>query len=154
VYHDYAREAEDVSGERATNLDKAKFENALNLSRSRTARQFCKQLDRAFVAYWSGTVFAVGAPPTPTTACPNVGGTGVFSTETSSVVVSVTPEVLYRALLPIITQPEGSAKVQADKMAKAFDEATKSAVAVLIQGQDTTPPPTGPLPIYNVCTVF
>jgi len=154
VYHDYAKEVEDLSGDRAANLDKSKFESALNFRKSRTAKQFCKQLDEAFVRYWSGTVFAVGSLPSPTTSCPNVGGTGVFAVETLSTVVGVASGVLYRKLLPIITPTGGSAKSQAVKMARAFDEATKSAVTVLIVGQDTTPPPTGPLPIYNVCTVF
>jgi len=154
IYHDYAREGEDVSGEPAINLSKSKFSRPLNLKQSQTAQQFCRQLDQAFVSYWTGVTFATAVVPSPPLACPNIGGTGVFSVEISSVVTVVAKGVLYGALIPIVSSLGGAASTKAAQFAEAFDSATKTAVTVLITGQDTTPPPAGPLAITNVCTVF
>lgn len=154
VYHDYAREGEDVSGERATTLVPAKFQSQLRFAASRTVEQFARQLDAAFVSYWTGAVFAVGVIPPPVPPCPNVGGTGVFSTEASSVVTVVAAGALFAALLPVLRRKSDTVASQARAFATAMDTVTKSAVTVLITGVDTTPAPTGPLPITNTCTVF
>lgn len=154
VYHEYAREGEDVSGERATTLVPSKFQGPLRFAGSRTAEQFARQLDAAFVAYWTGAVFAVGVVPSPAPPCPNVGGTGVFATETTSVVTVVAAGALFSAVLPVLRKKADTVGSQARAFADAIDSVTKSAVTVLITGLDTTSPPTGPLPITNTCTVF
>lgn len=152
IYHTYAQQAEDVSGEKATNLNVKNFRDVLDFQRSRTAEQFCQQMDRAFVAYWTGVIFANGIVPPPSPPCPNVGGTGIFWIEFSSSVTSVTLNVLYGLLLPVVLYKKGSAQVQALRFASALDEATKRAVTVYITGLDTSLP--FPLPITNTCTVF
>jgi hypothetical protein len=153
IYHEYAREAEDVSGENPVSTTQAAFQGPLDFRRSTTVRRYAEQVEAAFVAYWTGAAFAVGVVPPPVPPCPNVGGNGIFATETSSVVSAVAPRVLYAKLMPVLTSLQAPAQVQADRFARAFDEATKSAVTVLITGTDTTPGPTGPLPITNTCTV-
>lgn len=154
VYHEYAREGEDVSGERAGNLSAARFRAQLHFQWSRTAKESCLQLDRAFVAYWTGAVFAIAVVPPASPPCPNVGGSGVFASETSSAVVAVQARVLYSKLLPILSTTSNTAARAAAQVAEALDEATKQAVSVRIDGTDTTPGPGGPLPIFNLCTVF
>jgi hypothetical protein len=89
VYHAYAQDAEDVSGENPDNLDISKFERALRFRGSRNARQFAQQVDDAFVAYWTGTTFPILVVPPASPPCPNVGGTGEFSAELSSEVTDV-----------------------------------------------------------------
>ena len=155
AYDRYARAAEDVSGEGPATVNAAGFRQALDFRSARTAADFCRQFERAFVAYWTAAVFQVGTPPPPTPPCPNVGGTAIFSSETSSVVSAVTPQVMFRQLLPQISMvpPRATPEERAAAIAGAMHRATVSAVLVLITGLDTTPPPAGPLPVTNVCTI-
>ena len=154
VYHAYAQGAEDVSGEHPINLSADKFEQPLRFRSSRSARQFARQLDNAFVAYWTGVVFPIFVPPPAFPPCPNVGGSGEFSSEIVSLVTAVTPNAMYRAVLPILNTARATADSAARKLANAMDQVTRSAVTVLIVGWDTTAPPTGPFLITNTCTVF
>lgn len=155
AYHSYALDVEDVSGDGATNLERAKFLGQLNFRGVRHQQTWAAQMDQAFVTYWTGVVFAVGTPPVGP-VCPNVGGNLVFSVETTSVVTLVTPGVLQAQLLPVATRftRETTARQKAAEFAQAFHAATTTAVFVLISGQDTTPGPSGPLPITNTCTLF
>lgn len=152
VYHAYAQDAEDVSGEGPTNLDAGKFERCLDFGRSRSARQFAQQLDDAFVEYWKGTTFPTLVVPPSSPPCPNVGGSGSFSSESASVVLSVAKGAMREAVLPVLSKGN-TADQAARKMAEAMDQVTKSAVTVYIVGLDTSPYP-GPYPITNTCTVF
>jgi len=154
AYHSYASDVTDVSGDRATNLSRAKFQRILRFRSSGQARNFARQLDQAFVTYWTGTVFAVGIPPSPAAQCPSAGGSGIFSSEISAVVVSVAPQVLSRLLIPALAATTASNDEAVSKIAQAFHTATTTAVRVLITGLDTTPSPAGPLPITNLCTLF
>jgi hypothetical protein len=154
AYHEYAKSAEDVSTDIQQNLDVAKFREKLRFRDSRSAMQFAGQLDAAFVAYWTGAIFGIGTLPPGTPPCPNVGGSGTFSSEVASVVIAVTSGKLLRALLPVLTSGFGSAQAQASRFSTVLDFVTKTAVTVRIQGWDTTPPMGGPLPIANTCTVF
>jgi hypothetical protein len=115
-----------------------------------SGRKTAEILDRAFRAYWIGTHFALNRLTAGTTPCPNVGGTGVFASETISQVVEVREGVLRDELLPLFQVPGISARTQAQRFAAAMDRATKTAITVRIQGLDTTPG----LPIVNLCTVF
>lgn len=154
TYHHYAKKATDVSGEQAINLSYRKFQIQLNFQSSRTPEQFCRQLDRAFVAYWTGVIFATAIVPPVSPPCANQGGSGVFASEVSSAVVGVSSQVLYAELLPVVSSLSTAGEVATQEVAQAFDRATKRAVTVLISGWDTTPGPTGPLPITNLCGVF
>jgi len=155
VYHVYAQDAEDVSGEKPNNLVSSKFRTPLSFQRSKTAQQFARRIEAAFVAYWTGVTFPILVVPPPVPPCPSVGGTTIFASETTSLVLSVTPGVMYSAILPIVSTWRGTAQLKARQLAEAMDGATKSAVTVLITGLDTTPGGSGgPLPITNTCTVF
>ena len=154
VYHSYAQDAEDVSGESPTNLDQAKFDTPLRLETCRTAQQFAQRVEDAFVAYWTGTIFPTAVVPPASPPCPNVGGTEEFSLENTSGVTDVTARAMYSAILAVLARNESTAEEGARRLADAMDRVTKSAVTVTITGQDTTPPPTGPLYITNTCTVF
>jgi hypothetical protein len=153
-YHTYAREAQDVSGDVPQNLDPEKFLRELDFLNSRSAMQFAEQLDRAFVSYWSGVTFATGLLPPGSPPCPNAGGSGTFGSEVASAVYNIEAGAMLRALLPVLSGGFGSAQAQASRFATVMDRVTKTSVRVLIVGQDTTPPPTGPFPITNNCTVF
>lgn len=152
IYHAYAVQAVDVSGDGPTNLSSTDFEAKLNFERSRSADEFCRQVDAAFVAYWTGATFATDLLPPAEPACPNVGGTGEFASETSSEVVEVTTRAMYGKLLPIMSRASKSVRVRAQEIAQAMDAVTKSAVTVLITGEDTGSP--SPSPITNECGVF
>lgn len=151
AYDKYAIQAQDASGEPPLSVNKAGFETALMsipVPEVGTAAVSANIFDQAFLAYWTGGSFTFGIPP-PT----GVGGTGIFSVELSSVVLSVTPSVLGNLLLPIFSTYSAFAEPQADAIASAFHTATTTAVVVIITGLDTTPPPTGPLPITNTGTI-
>jgi len=152
VYHVYAQDAEDVSGERLENASERPFRDQLAFQRSQTARQFADQLDAAFVAYWQDLTFPTLVVPPADPPCPNVGGTGEFSVETAAVVSEVSPRAMYDAVLPVLTTSDEPARLKARKLADAMDRVTKSAVTVLITGEDTTTPT--PVAITNTCTVF
>ena len=152
VYHDYAQGAEDVSGEGPDNLDASRFERHLRFSGSRTARQFAQQVDDAFVAYWTGTTFSILVLPPASPPCPNVGGTGEFSVELSSQVTAVAAGRMRDAILPVVDRATNTAEQVARRLADVMDSVTRSAVTVVITGQDTGSP--SPSPIYNECGVF
>jgi len=157
AYDSYGLDAEDVSGDRVTTVNMGGFLSALDFGSSGgTSRKAAQDFDRAFVAYWTGGVFAVGSLITvPPGACPNVGGNGIWGSETTSVVVAVAAGVLAGLLEPIFsaTREGDTAASKADQIAGAFHDATTTAVSVLITGLDTTPGPTGPLAITNTCTI-
>ena len=155
IYHAYALDAEDVSGEHPNNLDQAKFERPLSFRTSRSRQQFAQQIETAFVAYWTGTIFPVLVVPPPTPPCPNVGGTEVFASETTSGVTAVTTRAMYSAIVAILANTDATAEESARRLADEMDRVTKSAVTVTITGEDTTPGGSGgPLYITNTCTVF
>jgi hypothetical protein len=154
AYHGYASSVEDVSGDIATNLDITKFRRELRFRDAGSVMTFAEQLDRAMVSYWTGVVFGIGSLPPGIPPCPNSGGSGVFGSETSSVVGSVESGKLLRDLLSVLAVRPGVAQVQAARFARALDRATKTSVRVTIDGLDTTPGPAGPLTIVNVCGVF
>jgi hypothetical protein len=157
AYDLYASQAVDVSNDPLTTANPAGFEAMLATllppgDPGGNPSQAADAFEQAFSTYWTGGIFATGFPPTPAPVCPNVGGNGIWSIEQSSIVLSVTPNIL-KALLEIefaILQEDGSAKATA--LANAFHTATTSAVMVLITGLDTSVPT--PLPITNTCTIF
>lgn len=163
AYDLYASQATDVSGDPVLTKFPNLFELKLagdpgpppepGLPDSDEAAEAADIFDRAFVAYWTGAIFVVGVPPPPTgIPCPNVGGTGIFSVETTSVVSTVTSGML-KALLEIeFASKTGAGSDKAVALANIFDAVTKAAVLVLITGLDTTVPT--PVPITNTCTIF
>lgn len=159
AYDRYARDAEDASRERVAVVNRPGFQSILATgfnAQTGTANTMAQLFDNAFVAYWTGGVFTFGIPPTPAAPCPSIGATPTWSAEFSSNVIAVAPGVLRSLLLPIFLGVSESTTVreQARRIATAFHSATTSAVTVLITGLDTTPPPGGPLPITNTCTIF
>jgi len=156
AYNTYASTAVDVSGDSLVSANAASFVSALQsgLESSSDATAAANAFDAAFVAYWTGAVFSIGFSPTPASACPSVGGTGLWSSEISSVVSAVTASTLTNLLVTEFAILGGSAASKADSLATAFHSATTTAVFVLITGLDTTPTPAGPLPITNTCTIF
>ena len=157
IYDAYARDAVDASQDKVQVVNKPGFFAQLQFNASSgSPPSFASMLDKAFVAYWTGAVFAFGIPPTPAAPCPSIGGNTIFSQELTSLVIAVAPGVLMAQLLPIfssVTEQE-NARSQSQKIANAFHTATTTAVTVLIAGLDTTPPPGGPQPITNTCTIF
>lgn len=148
VYHDYAKNAEDLSGDSVNNVTKEKFLNELDMQRSKTLKDFCRQIDTAFVAYWTGAEFDTGALPDPTTDCPHSIESD-FDSETSSEVTDVETDAMYRALVTALSRKDGTAKTKAEQVAKVIDDVTRSAVTVVITGLDTEASP-----ITNTCGVF
>lgn len=157
AYYNYAKDAEDVSGDAvaSASLNKTGFSDALDFDSKSTIENAAGKFDDAFVAFWTGVTFAVGTFTTGTEACTNVGGTLVFSSETTSAVTAIAANVLKNKLITVFgdnTEIDSLAKIE--DIATAFHEATTTAITVLITGIDTTPSPSGPLPITNTCKVF
>ena len=157
AYHGYAGEAEDVSGDTIVTANMAGFRGALTLfSAGATAALTARRFESAFVSYWTGGVFGIGklilSPPG---GCPNVGGNGTWGSEVTSVVMTVVPNVLFSLLFREfqLVRSSDTAASKASAIARAFHRATTTAVKVLITGVDTTPAPTGPLPITNTCAI-
>lgn len=156
AYDSYARDATDASNDLVVVTNRPGFQSALQFTPQGSPPTMAQMFDTAFVAYWTGAVFAIGIPPTPAAPCPSIGGNTIFSVEIASLVIAAVPGVLMNLLLPIFAgvTKASTAQQQAQQVASAFHAATTSAVTVLITGLDTTPTPAGPLPITNTCTVF
>jgi len=149
----YGLNAVDVSGDAVAVVNKAGFQSGLatvfnpNSTSSVAANAFAT----AWAAYWTGATFVVGIPP------PNgVGGNGIFGIEISSVVTVIVPTNLAADLKTIFDEIEADQDpdTKAQQIADAFHAATTNDITVLITGTDTTPPPTGPLPITNTDKVY
>ena len=153
AYDNYAFTATDISGDIVISKNTAGFNSSLSFDTAGTAASSASDFDSAFISYWTGATFAVGIIPPPTGLCPNIGGTGIFGVETTSVVYAVTANVLKAKLLAVLGAPASNAQAQIELIAQAFHEATTEAVTVLITGTDTTPTPSGPLPITNTCGI-
>lgn len=159
AYNTYAVDATDVSGDPILTVNQAGFQSTIAGSPqpgSGSPEQMATIFDTAFITYWQvGTFDTISLiPGTGASGCINVGGTGIFSSELSSVVASISPNVLRGLLLPLFSQTTGDGAQAAADLANAFHTATTTAIIVLISGLDTTPPLAGPLPITNTCTVF
>jgi len=154
AYHAYASDAVDASNDAVLSTNLAGFKSALIYAVPSTVAQGAMYYDNAFVAYWTGATFAVGAPPVGG-PCPNIGGTTIFSTEITSMVTVVLPNILGPLLIPILSNVDANttAVSRLQQMANAFHTATTTAVKVLITGVDTTPTPAGPLPVTNLCGI-
>jgi len=114
--------------------------------------------EAAFVAYWSSSPVTfnilnlIGLP-----LCPNIGvppANDVWGLELTSVVTAVTPGVLQNLLLTMFSVNSIDTQAKITEMRDAFHIATTQAVFATIIGTDTTPPPVGPYPISNLCTLF
>lgn len=154
AYDTYAQDAQDVSGDVLITAFKTAMATklmALNVPAGVIATA-ASTFDDALKAYWASAVFAVGIVPTLASACPSVGGTGTWATETSSVGVGFTAGILEASLLSLLAIPSSDPQVKAPALAAAFHNATTTAVKILITGVDTTAPT--PLPITNTCGVF
>ena len=156
AYTGYAADAEDASGDSLASSNPIGFRRALRFRGSSTSDSFAQQIANGFSAYWTGATFNVGLITAGTAGCPNVGGTGLFSSETTSLVTSVAAPIMrgrVRAALAGFTRTTSAAQ-KATELASAIHGATTKAVVVTIVGLDTTPSPGGPLAVTNVCTVF
>jgi hypothetical protein len=157
AYDSYARQAQDASSDLVLSTNLPGLIAALNFDGSRSAAELAQQFETGFVAYWTGAVFSVGIPPPPVSpnGCANVGGNSIFATEIASLVVAVTPGVMLSQLLPelMVVLKDETIESRSNAIAQAMHRATTTAVMVLITGIDTTPPPAGPLPVTNICTI-
>ena len=153
AYNTYATAAVDLSSDVLISANFPGFISQLNngLIPVGTIATAAAAFEAAFVAYWTGAVFAVGIPPVPIGPCPNIGGTLVFGLEITSVVSAIMPNVLNGLLLGEFGILSADATAKATSLAAAFHTATTTAVFVTIAGTDTTVPT--PLPITNTCNI-
>jgi len=149
AYDAYATDAVDESGDPVVTVNKAGFAGILkaglgpNLPASAAAQIF----DDAFVAFWTGGIFAIGTPPQGIPPCPNNPSTPMV-TEVSSLVSTITTGMLKGLLeteFAILTD-NGAAKAAA--LAGWFHAATTTAIFVLITGVDGVG--SG---VTNLCTI-
>lgn len=164
AYNAYALDAEDASEEAVSSVNDSGFEDAIKsglegdpgpppVPGSSTPAEAAAAFGAAFLAFWTGGIFAFGTPPNPLTEpCPSVGGNGIWGIEASSLVTAVVPAGLITLLTTVFADKTEDADAKADDLAAAFHTATTTGVTVLIAGTDTTAPT--PLPITNTCTVF
>ncbi len=155
AYDTYAQDAEDASGDTFLLAPVASnFEDALTFN-TNTPADMAAEFGAAFLAYWSGVTFSIGSLLNPTTEpCPSVGGTGVWSVEITSVITAITNTGLIAQLTSEFTTLSIDGATKAVDIAAIFHTATTIEVLALISGLDTTPTPSGPLPITNICTIF
>lgn len=162
AYNTYAMSAQDASLDflvtsNLSGMITTLFQQLPDAVPTATGAQAAAAFDAAFVTYWTGAVFAVGIPivPVPPPRCPNIPGPhdNIWGIEISSVVSTVTSGILQNGLDLEFAILSDDAVVKADALADSFHVATTTAVLVLISGTDTTPSPSGPLPITNLCTI-
>lgn len=156
AYDTYASDAVDYSGDAVASKSPSGFQAALAaaFSDTWTAADAADAFRDAWIAYWTGATFAVGAPPPPSGQCPNSGGNTVFSVEISSAVTIINGAPLRASLLYEFGNLGIDGDAKATAIAAAFHAATTNDITCRIDGLDSTPPPTGPLPIFNLCRVF
>lgn len=150
AYHAYAQDAKDISDDSVLTNNLPGFIAVLQagMAASTLAAQAAAAYEAAFVAYWTGATFEIGnLPPW------GIGGNGIFGAEISSVVASITPDVLSNLLVAEFGVLSSNAATKANALATVFHAATTTAVIVLISGTDTTPPPGGPLPIISEAVI-
>lgn len=149
----YALNAVDVSGDPVVTVNKAGFQAALAplFNPDSTSTAAANAFASAWSAYWTGATFAILIPPPS-----GVGGNGIFGVEISSAVTVVVPANLSSDLKTIFDtiDTDQDPDTKAQQIADAFHAATTNDITVLISGLDTTPPPTGPLPITNTDKVY
>jgi hypothetical protein len=154
AYDLYASVAQSVSGDVVLTKNATGFKSALlrGLTTSVTEYAAASAFEQAFVAYWTGATFNITLLPSPTSG--NIGGNGIFGVVLSSIVSSITANVLKSNLLNafLVKYPDVDSAVTA--ISSAFHTATTTAISVLISGLDTTPPLGGPLPITNTNLIF
>jgi hypothetical protein len=150
AYQAYASAGVDASGDALTLSFPVKFKDAIaGLSPPQTPIQAATAFGTAFTDYWTGGTFAIGALPPS-----GVGGTGIFASEITSVVLAVVPAGLIAQLTAEFAAKSADPAAKIDAIAAALHTATTTGVTVLISGLDTTPPGSGgPLPITNTGVV-
>lgn len=155
AYDTYAQDAQDVSTDPLVAAHKPLMVAKLELLNTPfgVIATAASTFDDALKAYWLGATFATLVVPTGTGACPNSGGSGLFAAEVSSVVSAWTAGILQASMASLLAIPSDDPHVKATALANALHTATTSAVKVTITGTDTTPPPGGPHPITNTCTI-
>lgn len=155
AYDGYALSAVDLSGDSVVTTNKAGFISELTTYMpdplTGSPEDAAEAFEKAFTAYWTAATFAVGIPPTPTGPCPNIGGNLIFGIETSSVVSSITPNVLKNLLIVEFGIFSADGAQKAADIASCLHTTTTTAVFVTITGTDTTTPT--PLPITNTCVI-
>ena len=162
TYHLYAQAATDISLDPVVTANLPGMINILTAqlpdAAGGTIVDAANAFDAAFVAYWTGAVFAIGTPipPAPPPLCPNLfvpPGNGIWALEVTSLVTAVTPGVLAANLQPIFAAFTADPVSKASDIASAFHDATTTLVFVTIVGTDTMVVP-GPQPISNMCTII
>lgn len=154
AYDSYARDARDVSGDSLLLASPTGFRRSLNFRSCSQPQHIANQFEMAFQAYWTGAIFQIGIPPSPIPiGCPNVGGNTIFGVELTSMVILVTPQVVFGQMYPEFSVADrgDSISARATRIAAAMHMATTTAILVLISGLDTTVPT--PLPITNTCRI-
>lgn len=156
AYNAAATVAEDISTDVPAAVNDSSFESTLaGLGNNESASGAASTWGDAFVGYWTAVAFNVGALVAGTgSPCPNAGGNGIFGVETTSLVTSALKTTLQGLLTTEFGSNSGDSDAKMNALADHFETATKADITVLITGLDTTPTPTGPLPITNTCTVF
>jgi len=154
AYSTYAVSAEDASTDIVVTTNSPGFQAALNFAVPGTPIGAAQQFGAAFQAFWTGAIFAIGIPIVGLGKgqCLNVGGTGMFGVEITSIVISVINVALITNLTSEFSEASEDGADKADKLATIFHDATTQDILVLITGTDTTVPT--PLPITNTCQVF
>ena len=152
IYDSYALAAEDVSGDSVVTANRAGFKAALTMDiHSGDPETLAAEFAAAFLAYWTGAVFAIGKlPATPTVPCPSVGGNLIWGSEATSVVSAVVSENLRQTLVTEFGKQTIDGEAKAEALADLFHDATTRDVQVLITGLDTAVPTL----ITTTCTVF
>ena len=149
VYDAYASLATDVSTDIVASKNPSGLESAINIGPG-DASVGANAFGAGFTAYWTGGVFVIGIPPAS-----GIGGTGLFLSEITSVVLAVVGSGLTSAMEAIFGTNDDAIDAIADNLADAFHNATTGDVDVRIDGLDTTPAgSSGPLPIYNEDKVY
>lgn len=158
AYDLYARAAQDASRDVLATANRPGFQSALRFnSISGNPALAATEFGNAFVAYWTGAVFAIGIPPLSPVPCPFIPPTvTTWVTELSSVVSTVTPTTLISALtVEFSTYEDRNPESKARAIAGHFHAATISNVLVLISGLGSPPPPPPgpPAPVTQLCTI-
>ena len=153
----HGADAEDYSTDLSATRNGAAFETTLynGLYNWWTRAHGADAFRNAWREFWYSATFNLGILPPSGGPCPNYGGNLIFGIELSSAIISVADAGIYNDLYSEFGSIIWNGNIKAQNLAAIFHARTTSTdITNRIDGRDTTPPPVGPLEIYNLCTIF
>ncbi len=138
AYENYAKDAQDISGDYVLSYNKSSmFETLLNLPSQQSANDGAQIIENAIINFWNGATFKLLIPP-PGTILPEIS---------STVIQNIVSGTLKSLLVPIFSNLNinTSDETRIDQLATVIDSVTKTIIVNCIGTNPSNPPSTIPI---------